>query len=78
MKIRIVIWVQNGCKCIRGVVAWLAGWELWLVATAQRQERAWLEKPHDASAGSRIRSAEVWFLLNSKYYFSTMIKYETW
>lgn len=35
MKIRIVIWVQNGCKYIRGVVAWLVGWELWLVATAQ-------------------------------------------
>lgn len=31
MKIRIVIWVQNGCKYIRGVVAWLAGWELWLL-----------------------------------------------
>ena len=40
VKDRTVVWVQNGYKCI-GVYSCdcMAGWEMWLAATAQRHKR---------------------------------------
>ena len=58
VKNRMVVWVQNGCKCVSCLPLWLHGWlEAAAPATAQHQECILL---HTASPGKDQNSKFKW------------------
>ena len=72
-KNRMVLWVQNGCKCIDCLPLWLRGWLRAVVSCHCPASWESIVLPIANLGKDQNSKFEVWFLL-SVYHFCTFVK----